>query len=177
MTNKQALTRRALLVPGVGLLLLQSRGARALTPPPPPPPTLRDLVKAADAACVAKAERYVYRGIGLGQRADDDYGRDFEENDAAGNRTLDVILRVREWLYGAAELRSPVIRVTQPLGSLVRDPALMQEHLYLLSQGNLYTGPTGTHRVLRPIARPLPIAPRRQLGDLLNELLTTGEKK
>ncbi len=173
---KEELTRRALLLPAFGLLLLPSRGAHALPPLSPSRP-LRDLVKAADAVCIAKAERYVFRGLSLGKLTSAEDGRDFDEDSSAGYRTLDVILRVREWFYGAPELRAPLIRVNQPLGGKTRDPALMHEHLYLLSQGTLYTGPTGTYRALEPIAAPLPIAPRTLVTDLLKDLQATGEKR
>lgn len=164
--------RRSLLVTALAPLIPSA--AIATSPLPPPPPSLRQLLRSADVVCTGTIERFAYRGNDP-LRAREEYGRDFADAGASGNRTRDAFLRPTRWFYGAAEFRSGLLRVNQPVpgGDEAR---LAGAQVYLLSKGNLYAAPDGPHRVFYVLAPPLPATREREVQHTLRDLLTGGEK-
>ena len=133
--------RRKVLAAALGCAaFFEQSGAWALSPPAPPPPTLADHIANSDLVFVGVIERFVFRGHDLSTHRGE-FGRDFPENNEAGNRSMDAFVRLKTILKNALDFDVPkILRVQQPVPPENRAAHLGIEQIFFVKEGNLLKG-------------------------------------
>ena len=129
--NEISTNRRKILAAALAsAAFLEPSGTWALSRPAPPPPTLADHIADADLVFIGVIERFVFRGHDLSTHRGE-FGRDFPENNEAGNRSMDAFVRLKKAFKNDLDFELPkVLRVQQPVPPENRVAHLGVEQLF-----------------------------------------------